>query len=181
MVKSKTVKKVKKAGKIKEKKGKKKIVDEDEEESSGGLELDDAFADDEDVSYAESKPKKAKKKNDKDDELEEELEEAEEEVKGIEKRMNGNEERDVQIKASKSISKVKKGDKIKVDDKEYEVDSHYVLIDHGTTKEIAIELFDKNDKDFQLRYFDDQVESTLDFYELQEIMYLKRPVKKIEW
>jgi len=90
----------------------------------------------------------------------------------------------IEIEFKLTLENLGKGevvDKIKVDDKEYEVDSHYVLIDHGTTKEIAIELFDKNDKDFQLRYFDDQVESTLDFYELQEIMYLKRPVKKIEW
>ena len=47
---------------------------------------------------------------------------------------------------------------------------------------MAIELFDpKTDKDYQIRYFDDQVERTIEFYELQEIMFLKRPVKKIEW
>jgi len=90
--------------------------------------------------------------------------------------------RDVKIKSSKEISKLGKGDKVKIDDIEYEVDSHYVLIDHGTTKEMAIEVFDKNEGDYQIRYFNDQVERTIDFYELQgEIMFVKKPFKKIEW
>ena len=55
------------------------------------------------------------------------------------------------------------------------------MIDHGTTKEMAIELFDKNDKDYQLRYFNDQMESTMELYELQEIMFIKKPFNKIEW
>src|SRR3989344_3953628 len=114
---------------------KKKAVKKKEEESEDeGLDLDDAFSDDEDVTYAESKPRK-----------------------------------------------IRKGDKIKIDGKDYEVDEHYVLIDHGTTKEMAIELFDKNDKDYQLRYFNDQMESTMELYELQEIMFIKKPFNKIEW
>jgi len=32
------------------------------------------------------------------------------------------------------------GDKIKVDGIEFEVDAHYVLIDHGKTKEMTIEI-----------------------------------------
>ena len=88
----------------------------------------------------------------------------------------------VVVRASKPVSKVKKGDKVKVDGKELEVDSHYILIDHGTTKEMTIELFDpKTDKDYQLRYFDDQVEATIEFYELQEILYIKKPIIKVEW
>jgi len=89
----------------------------------------------------------------------------------------------VEIKQSKSVDKVKKGDKIKVDGKECEVDAHYVLIDHGTTKEMAIEFFDKKtDKDYQIRYFSDQVQDTLEFYELQgEIMYVKKECSKVEW
>jgi hypothetical protein len=55
-------------------------------------------------------------------------------------------------------------------------------MDHGTCKEMAIEIFDpKADKDYQLRYFNDQMETTLDFYELDEILYNKKPFKKIEW
>jgi hypothetical protein len=167
--------------KKKEKKGK-KAKDEEGDEHSGGASLDDAFADDEDVEYAPSKPRKEKKKKSKEDELEEELEEAEKDVEGIEKaESKGVEQGPITIKSSKPITKIKKGDRIKVDGKEYTVDQHYVLIDHGSTKEMAIEIYDKDDKDYQIRYFSDQVESTLEFYELQEIMFIKKAVKKIEW
>ena len=88
----------------------------------------------------------------------------------------------VKIKSSKDISKIMKGDKIKVDGKEYEVDTHYVLIDHGNSKEMAIELFDsKTDKDYQFRYFDDRIEESLEFYELKEIMYERIETKNVEW
>lgn len=111
--------------------------------------------------------------------ISEELDEAEEQLNGG--NVEGRSEL-VMIKASKPISKVKKGDKIKIDGKELEVDAHYVLIDHGTTKEMALEVFDsKTDKDYQLRYFDDQVESTLELYELQEIMFVRKQMQKVEW
>ncbi len=87
----------------------------------------------------------------------------------------------IEIKTSKPISDLKKGDKIKIDGKELEVDAHYVLVDHGNTKEMAIEIFGKDDKDYQIRYFDDQAESTLELYELEEIMYVKKTFKKVEW
>ena len=112
--------------------------------------------------------------------LESELEEAEEEVEEI----NGGDEiagNDVNVKGSKPVGQVKKGDKVKVDGKEYTVDAHYVLIDHGTTKEMAIECYDSADKDYQLRYFSDQAEMTMEFYELQEIMFIKKVVSKVEW
>ena len=152
------------------------IVKEDNNES--GVGLDDAFSDDEDVTYAESKPRKVKKKTQ--DELEEEIEEAEEKLSDIQKYPI--DQKEVTLKASKPVSKIKKGDKIRVDGKELVVDSHYVLIDHKSTKEMTIELYDpKTDKDYQLRYFDDQVESTLEFYELQEIMYIKKPISQVSW
>ncbi|MEK6928374.1 MAG: hypothetical protein AABW65_00250 [Nanoarchaeota archaeon] len=90
-------------------------------------------------------------------------------------------DRNISVKASKQISEIKKGNKVKIDGKDYEVDAHYVLIDHAGTKEMAIELFDKEDKDYQLRYFSDQVEKTLELYELQEIIYVKKQFSKIEW
>lgn len=93
-----------------------------------------------------------------------------------------NEIDEIEIKASKPIAKLKKGDKIKVNGKELEIDAHYVLIDHKTTKEMTLELFDpKTDKDYQIRYFSDQLERSLEFYELQEIIYIKKEVKKVEW
>lgn len=153
----------------------KKDIEVIEEEKESGSDLDDAFADDEDVEYAESKPKKAGKISE--EELEDEVEEAEELSNGSEETRG-----EIVMNASKPISKVKKGDKISVDGKQLEVDAHYCLIDHGSTKEMAIELFDsKSDKDYQLRYFDDQVKETLDFYELQEILYVKRPFSKVSW
>jgi NhaP-type Na+/H+ and K+/H+ antiporter len=89
----------------------------------------------------------------------------------------------VTVKGSKDISKIVKGDVMKVDSLTLEVDSQYVMIDHGETKEMTIELFDKKtDKDYQIRYFNDNVENSVEFYELKEIMYSKMPeVKKIEW
>jgi len=88
----------------------------------------------------------------------------------------------MQIKKSKPIKEIKKGDKIKIDGKQLEVDAHYIMLDHGSTKEMIIELFDeKTDKDFQLRYFDDQVETSLEFYELKEILYEKQEIEKVEW
>ena len=75
-------------------------------------------------------------------------------------------------KQSKKISELKKGDAVVVNGKKLEVDAHYVFEDYKTTKEMLIELFDsKTDKDYQLRYFDDQIEETLKFYELKEIVY----------
>lgn len=163
------------------KKENKKAKSEKEESPS----LDDAFADDEDVVYAQPKPRKEKKKKLSEDEIEEELEEAEEEEAAIGKAMNGNEDvgpREITFKTSKPIAKIRKGDRIKIDGVEYMVDAHEIMIDHGSTKEMSIDIFEpKSDKDLQLRYFDDQVESTLDLYELREIMYFKKPFKKIEW
>jgi hypothetical protein len=166
---------------MKELKSKKsKAVKEEVEEDEGGTSLDDAFADDSGVEYAESKPTKVKKKGEglDDEELEEELDEVEEMVGSAEV-----DREDVQVKSSKPVGKVKKGDKIKIDGVEYTVDAHYVLIKHPSNNEMAIEIFNpKTDMDYQVRYFDDNVEATIDFYELQgEIMFVKKPFKKIEW
>ena len=165
------VKKAKKAVK-KEKKTEKKV---EETEEDGGMSLDDAFGDDENVEYAKPKEKKAKKgKGIDEDELDDELDQIE--------RSNGSlEQGEYSINASKPVAQVKKGDKITIDGKQFTVDSHYVLIDHKTTKEMAIELYDDTDRDYQLRYFDDQIETTLEFYELQEIMYIKRRFAKVGW
>lgn len=112
------------------------------------------------------------------DELEEQIDGVEEALDDIEDESESR----YQMKSSKPISQIKKGDKISIDGRSFEVDAHYVMMDHGSTKEMVIELFDnKTDRDYQLRYFDDQVESTLELYELQEILYVKRPFVKISW
>jgi hypothetical protein len=88
----------------------------------------------------------------------------------------------MQIKQSKPIEKLKKGDKVKVDGHALEVDAHYLMQDHRDTKEMVIELFNpKNDKDYQLRYFNDQVETSMEFYVLKEILYEKHEVESVEW
>jgi len=92
----------------------------------------------------------------------------------------------MKIKQSKPIAELKKGDKIKVNKKELEVDAHYVMIDHGNTKEMAIELFDPKIKkegegEYQIRYFGDNVEDTLSLYQLKEIMYESVDLDGLEW
>ncbi len=89
----------------------------------------------------------------------------------------------VNIKKSKPIAQIKKGDKITVDGHVLEVDDHYLFLDHKTTKEMIIELFNpKTDKDYQIRYFDDQVDTSLEFYFLQNDFEYKRvEIKSVEW
>lgn len=140
----------------------KKKAEKDEDE---GMSLDDAFADDDDVEYAKPKPAKIKKIE-----------------KGFDIKQKAEEFDQAKVEGSKPIEKIKKGDKIKIDSVTLEVDAHIVLIDHGTTREMAIECFDpKTDKDYQIRYFSDQVDTSLEVYALEEIVYNKINVKKIEW
>ena len=88
----------------------------------------------------------------------------------------------MKIKSSKPIAQLKKGDKVKINGMQLEVDAHYVFEDYKTTKEMLIELFDsRTDKDYQLRYFDDQVEDTIKFYELKVIVYEEVELKSLEW
>lgn len=88
----------------------------------------------------------------------------------------------MQIKASKPITKLAQGDIVTVDGKKYHVDSQVLLIDHGKTKEMAVELYDDADVDYQLRYFSDQIEETLEFYELVKgVMYQKKLAEKASW
>ncbi|GAI76359.1 unnamed protein product [marine sediment metagenome] len=92
------------------------------------------------------------------------------------------EDKKIEIKQSKPIAEIKKGDKIKVDGLELEVDTHYVMIDHEDAKEMAIELFDsEKDKDYQIRYFLDNVENSIEFFELDEIVYNRKEVERVEW
>jgi hypothetical protein len=155
-----------------------KVEKKSKKEDEGGVSLDDAFGDDEDVEYAPNKSAKVKKKKIDEEDMDDIVDDA---VKVIEKMNSNKSSEPLKVNASRPVSKIKKGDKMKIDGVEVEVDAHYVLMDHGSTKEMAIEVFDKNDHDYQIRYFDDQIESTMEVYELQEIMYLRKAVKKVEW
>ncbi len=167
-----TQKKAKKA-----KSTKKAETEVKKEEPEGGMSLDDAYGDEE-VEYAQGKLGKEKKKQGmNEEEIESELDEIE-----AENGSNSDEPRaPVIIKVSKPVSALKKGERIRIDSKEYLFDALTVLIDHGNTKEMAVELYDQSDNDYQLRYFDDQFDTTLELYELQEIMYVKKPMKSLSW
>ena len=94
----------------------------------------------------------------------------------------------VKIKASKPISDLKKGDKIKIDSMTCEVDNAGILMQHkaGGGKSVAemfIDIFNpKTDKDYQIRYFADNLEMSLQVFELQkDILYTKVDVNSVEW
>jgi hypothetical protein len=87
------------------------------------------------------------------------------------------------LKQSKALGKLKKGDKIFINGKEMKVDSQYVFVKHEKMNEMIIEFFNPgNDREYQLRYFDDQMERSLEVYELQEeFQYVRREPKTIAW
>ena len=92
------------------------------------------------------------------------------------------------IKQSKPISDLKKGDKVNIDSLTCEVDDQGILMEHKSgggkkVPEMYVDIFDpKTDKDYQIRYFMDNIEMSLEIYELQgEFMWVKKDFKKIEW
>jgi len=86
-------------------------------------------------------------------------------------------------KQSKPIGGLGEGDKVWINGKEMRVDKQYLFQDHGTMKEMIIEIFNvENEREYQIRYFDDQVETSLEVYELQEdFQYVRREPKTIAW
>lgn len=86
-------------------------------------------------------------------------------------------------KQSKNLDKLKEGDKIWINGKEMKVDKHYLFQDHGKMKEMILEVFNaESDREYQIRYFDDQVESSIEVYELQgDFQYVRREPKTIRW
>lgn len=86
-------------------------------------------------------------------------------------------------KQSKPIIKLGKGDKIFINGKAMTVDSQYIFMEHDKMKEMIIEFFNPdNDREYQLRYFDDQIETSIEVYELQgEFQYVKREPKSVAW
>jgi hypothetical protein len=141
----------------------------EEEEEEGGMSLDDAFGDDDDVEYAaESKPKPKKPKKKK--------------VKAEKVVSSSGDDSKIKFKMSKSIKEIKKGDKLKVDGVEMEVDAHYILMKHEGGNEMTLEIFNaESDEDYQLRYFEDRFEDSAEFFKLDEIVYQRESVSKIEW
>ena len=86
-------------------------------------------------------------------------------------------------KSSKDIGSLKEGDKFFINGKEMRVDKQYLFQDHGDTKEMIIEVFNaENEREYQIRYFDDQVDTSIEVYELQgDFQYVRREPKTIRW
>ena len=86
-------------------------------------------------------------------------------------------------KKSKDIGKLGEGDKFFINRKEMKVDKQFLFQDHGKMREMIIEIFnEENEREYQVRYFDDQVESSIEIYELVgEFEYVRREPKSVAW
>ena len=86
-------------------------------------------------------------------------------------------------KQSKAIGELKEGDKLWINGKEMVVEAQYLLQDYGDMKEMIVEVFNpENEREYQVRYFDDQVESSLEVYQLEgDFQYVRREPKSIRW
>ena len=87
------------------------------------------------------------------------------------------------LNQSKQLGELKEGDKIFIQGKEMKVDKQYLLQSHGNTKEMIIEVYNpENEKEYQVRYFDDQIETSIEVYYLEgEFQYVRKEPKDISW
>ena len=86
-------------------------------------------------------------------------------------------------KHSKPLVDLKEGDSFFINGKELKVDKQYVFIEHKDTKEMIIEIYNpENEREYQVRYFDDQIDSSIEIYELlEDFEYVKREPKTVAW
>jgi hypothetical protein len=86
-------------------------------------------------------------------------------------------------KKSKALGKLTEGDKFFINGKEMKVDKQYLFQEHEKMKEWIIEIFNPaNEREYQVRYFDDQVDSSIEIYELlEDFEYVKREPKSVAW
>ena len=86
-------------------------------------------------------------------------------------------------KQSKAIGNLKEGDSFFINGKEMKVDKQFLFQDHKNMKEMVIEMFNPaNDREYQVRYFNDQIESSIEVYELlNDFQYVKREPKNVAW
>ena len=63
------------------------------------------------------------------------------------------------------------------------IDKHYLFHEHGNMNEMIIEVFNpENEKEYQIRYFDDQQDSSIEVYYLEgDFQYVKKDPKTISW
>ena len=86
-------------------------------------------------------------------------------------------------KKSKPIGDLKSGDSFFINGKEMKVDKQFLFHEHENMKEMIIEIFNpENEREYQIRYFNDQIESSIEIYELlEDFQYTRREPKKISW
>ncbi|MEM4181661.1 MAG: hypothetical protein QXX68_00710 [Candidatus Pacearchaeota archaeon] len=87
-------------------------------------------------------------------------------------------------KMSKPIEKISKGDFVFVDGHKLIVLDHFVFMEYKDTKEMIIELEnEEKTKKYQLRYFNDQLETSIEFYYLMKnFQYVKvDSVEEVWW
>jgi hypothetical protein len=86
-------------------------------------------------------------------------------------------------KQSKDLGKLREGDKFFINGREMRVDKQYLFQNHEKMKEMIIEIFNEaNDREYQVRYFDDQIESSIEIYELiEDFQYVRREPKTVAW
>ncbi len=86
-------------------------------------------------------------------------------------------------KQSKALGELEEGDSFFINGKEMKVDKQYLFQDYGEMKEMIIEIFNPaNEREYQVRYFDDQIESSIEIYELVgNFEYIKREPKSVSW
>lgn len=86
-------------------------------------------------------------------------------------------------KKSKPIGDLKKGDNFFINGKKMEVDKQFLFHNHKNMKEMIIEIFNpENNREYQIRYFDDQIESSIEIYELvEDFQYTRREPKSVGW
>lgn len=84
---------------------------------------------------------------------------------------------------SKPLTELDEGDKFFINGGEMTVDKQYLFQDHGKMKEMIIEIFNpKNEREYQVRYFDDQIETSIEIYELvEDFEYIRREPKTVAW
>ena len=86
-------------------------------------------------------------------------------------------------KKSKAISELGEGDKFFINGKEMKVDKQFLFQEHERMRELIIEIFNpENDREYQVRYFDDQVDTSIEVYELiGDFEYVRREPKSVGW
>jgi hypothetical protein len=86
-------------------------------------------------------------------------------------------------KQSKPLTELKEEDKFFINGGEMIVDKQYLFMDHGKMKEMIIEIYNpKNEREYQVRYFDDQIDTSIEIYELvEDFEYVRREPKSVAW